>query len=98
MVTLYERDAVDARVALAFVAYIFKSDPEGEKSSVLLEWRNSIAEAHSAAIAESQPANLAAARLTSIADAIKDQLPRELRELPKSLNDRLSPTTGKAVR
>jgi hypothetical protein len=77
VVSLYNRDAADVRALLTSVADIFKSDPDGDKSGPLLEWRNSIARAHSAVITADHPSqqgNLAAARLTSIAEAIKEQL------------------------
>jgi hypothetical protein len=98
VVTLYNRDAVDVRALLLVVAEIFKGDPDGNNSSMLLGWRESLAKAHSAAsdrTAAAQQANLAAGRLTSIADAIKEQLPPELREeLPRSLRGRRSGRHG----
>ena len=78
MIQLYDRDAVEVSALLAVVAAdIFKGDEEDTRSGPLLESRNRLARADTAAVAVLHPGqqgNLAAARLTSIVDAIEEQL------------------------
>jgi len=83
VIQLYDRDAVEVSALLAVVADdIFKGDTEGTKSGPLLESRNRLAKADSAATAADHPSQqgpLAAARLKSIVASIEEQLPPERR-------------------
>jgi hypothetical protein len=83
MVTLYDRDAADVRDALALLA-AYAAAQQG--TSDLTEWIDTVGKAHSATIAADHPSQrgrLTAARLTTMAAAIEEQLPPALRT-PKS--------------
>jgi hypothetical protein len=82
VIQLYDRDAVEVSALLAVVTDIFKGDTEGTKSGPLLESRNRLAKADSAATAADHPSqqgDLAAARLKFIVASIEEQLPPERR-------------------